>query len=71
MVIVAVRRVVPGFASTLKPTLPFPLPEAPDVMWNQLESEVAVHAHPAAAVTVALPDPMAAGIVLVIGNPTV
>jgi hypothetical protein len=54
MVAVPVRA-APVFAATLKPTGPFPVPVAPDVMAIHVALLVAVHAQPAPAVTVTVP----------------
>jgi hypothetical protein len=50
-VIVPARGVVVVFAATLKVTVPLPDPLAPLVTLIQLAPLVAVHAHPAPAVT--------------------
>src|SRR4029453_12146853 len=44
-----------GFAATLKPTEPLPVPVAPDVIVIQPPEDVAVQLHPASAVTLKLP----------------
>jgi hypothetical protein len=50
------------FAAAENPTVPLPDPDAPDVIVSQLVLlELAVHAHPAGAVTPTLPVPPAAG----------
>jgi hypothetical protein len=48
-------RAAPVFAATLKPTDPFPVPVAPDVMVMNAALLVAVHAQPAPAVTATVP----------------
>lgn len=48
-------RAAPVFAATLKPTGPFPVPLAPDVMVIHGAWLAAVHAQPAPAVTVTVP----------------
>ena len=48
-------RAAPVFAPTLKPTGPFPVPLAPDVMVIHVALLVAVQAQPAPAVTVTVP----------------
>jgi len=53
-------RAAPVFATTLKPTGPFPVPLAPDVMAIHESLLVAVHAQPAPAVTVTVPVEAAA-----------
>jgi hypothetical protein len=55
-----VRLVVAVFALKLNPTVPVPEPEAPDVRLIQPLLLAAVHAHPAAVVTVLLPEPAVA-----------
>jgi hypothetical protein len=60
IVSVPVRGLVVGFAATLYVTDPFPLPVAPALMVIQATLLVAVHAQPAAAVTVTVPLPPAA-----------
>jgi hypothetical protein len=50
------------FAAAENPTVPLPDPDAPEVTVSQLALlELAVHAHPAGAVTPTLPVPPAAG----------
>ena len=51
---VPVRGDVAVLAAMAKPTVPFPLPLAPDVMLSQEALLVAVHVHPVAAVTLLL-----------------
>ena len=54
-------RADPGFAAAVKVTDPLPLPDAPLVMLSHDALLVAVHAHPAGAVTpIAVPSPPAA-----------
>ena len=54
-------RCLPLFADTLKVTLPLPVPLAADVTTIQASSLLAVHEHPAVAVTVTTgPFPAAA-----------
>lgn len=48
-------RDAPVFAATLKPTFPFPVPVAPDVMVIHGALLLAVHAQPPPAVTVTIP----------------
>ena len=60
IVTVAVRELLNVFADALKPTEPFPLPDAPDVMVSQLALLVAVQVQPVPAVTLTLLDPPAA-----------
>jgi hypothetical protein len=48
-------RAPPVFAATLKPTAPFAVPVAPDVIAIHASLLVAVHAQPAPAVTVTVP----------------
>jgi hypothetical protein len=53
-------RAPPVFAATLIATVPLPVPLAPEVIDNQEAFVVAVHVHPAAAVTAigpAVPPP--------------
>jgi hypothetical protein len=53
-------RIPPVFAATLIATVPLPVPLAPPVIDNQDALVVAVHVHPAAAVTAigpAVPPP--------------
>ena len=50
-----------GLAATVNDTDPVPLPVAPDVMLIQLSLLTADHEQPAAALTVRLPFPPAAG----------
>ena len=53
-------RAPPMFAATLIATVPLPVPLAPEVIDNQDALVVAVHVHPAAAVTAigpAVPPP--------------
>ena len=61
IVSVPVRGVVTVFAATLNDALPGPVPVAPAVTVIHVSLLTAVHPHPAAAVTVALPVPPAAG----------
>ena len=60
IVSVPVRPVNAAFAATLKPTLPDPFPDPPEVTVIHAALLVAFHVHPAAAVTVLLPVPPAA-----------
>jgi hypothetical protein len=53
------------FAATVKLTLPFPDPLAPDVIVMKLAELVAVHVHPVPAVTGIVVLPPAAGTVAV------
>ena len=53
---VPVRGDVAVLAAMAKPTVPFPLPLAPDVMLSQEALLVAVHVHPVAVVTLLLPE---------------
>ena len=46
----------PGFAPTLKPTEPFPVPLAPDVTVIHIALLVAVHVQLPAVVTLTLPE---------------
>jgi hypothetical protein len=46
----------PGFAATLKPTEPFPVPLAPDVTVIHIALLVAVHVQLPAVVTLTLPE---------------
>ena len=55
-------RAPPVFAAALNPIDPLPLPEAADVIVNHAAFDVAVHAHPFAAVIVTVPVPPLAGI---------
>jgi len=48
-------RALPVFAAMLRPTDPFPVPVAPDVMAIHASLLVAVHAQPVLAVTVTVP----------------
>jgi hypothetical protein len=56
-VTVPVRGDAFGFAATEYATGPFPLPDAPGATVIQAALLVAVHVHPAAAVTLTLPEP--------------
>jgi hypothetical protein len=59
---VPLRGDVVVFAAAENPTVPLPDPDAPDVTVSQLVLlELAVHAHPAGAVTPTLPVPPDAG----------
>ena len=60
MVSVALRGAVDVFAATLKPTVPDPDPDAPDVTVIQEALLVAFHTHPPAVATVLVPVPPAA-----------
>jgi hypothetical protein len=55
IVSVPVREDVAVFAATLYPTVPLPLPLAPELMVSQVTLLVAVHAQPAATVTLTVP----------------
>ena len=56
-------RAAPGFDAIVKPTVPLPVPFAPDVMVIQASGVVAVHPQPFAAVTaMVVPAPPAAAI---------
>ena len=55
MVIVAVRAVARVFCAAVKATVPFPLPEAPDVIVNQPALLMAVHEQPGVVVTAIVP----------------
>jgi hypothetical protein len=59
-VIVPERVLVAVFASTVKETVPLPLPVVPESL-IQLAAVDAVHMHPAPAMTLNDPDPPAAG----------
>jgi len=48
---------VPVFGSTFNVTVPFPLPELPNVIWTQAAALVAVQAQPMPAVIPTLPVP--------------
>jgi hypothetical protein len=61
IVIVPLREEVPGFACTVKPTAPLPLPAPPDVTVIHEAFDCALQAHPAGATTPVLVDPPAAG----------
>ena len=50
-------RAAPAFGSTVKATVPLPLPVAPDVIARKVALLVAVHAHPVAVVTGTDPVP--------------
>jgi hypothetical protein len=60
MVSVPLRVLVVAFAATLKPTVPEPDPDAPEVIVIHGAPLVAFHTQPADAVTVLLPVPPAA-----------
>ena len=62
IVSVPVRLVVPVFAATANATVPEPDPDAPDVIVIHDALLIAVHAQPAATVTVLLPVPPEAAI---------
>ena len=55
-------------AATLKPTVPFPVPDAPDVTVIQLAFDVAVHVQLDPVVTVTLPDPPLFGTLWLVGE---
>ena len=55
-VTVAVRDEDEVLAANVKPTVPFPDPDAPEVMVIQEALPVAVHVHPSGAVTLTLPE---------------
>jgi hypothetical protein len=54
-VIVPERVTVLVFRAAVKATVPFPLPDAPDVMTNQATLLIAVHEQPGAVVTPMVP----------------
>lgn len=61
MAIVSVPdRAAPVLAATLKPTVPLPVPAAPDVTESQVALLTAVHAHAAVVVRFTVPVPAAA-----------
>jgi hypothetical protein len=60
IVSVPTRLLVAVLAEKENPTVPLPDPEDPDVRVIQEALLAEVHAHPAAAVTVLLPEPAAA-----------
>jgi hypothetical protein len=60
-IVIVPARSMPVFAATLKPTVPLPLPEAPDVTIIHDEPLTAVHAHAAVVVTVTVPVLTVAG----------
>jgi hypothetical protein len=64
---VPVREVVAVLAVALMPTVPLPLPLAPDVTLNHVSLLAAVHAHPVPAVTLTVPVPPAAVIAWLVG----
>jgi hypothetical protein len=66
--IVPVRDDEPAFASTLKPTLPLPVPLAPLVMLIQFTVLDADHAHEAVVVTAMVPLPPPAAMVWLVGE---
>jgi hypothetical protein len=66
MVMVPLRVVVFGFVWKLYPTVPLPLPEAPEVMVIQEAFEVADQAHPPGAKTLTEPDPAVAGTLVLV-----
>jgi hypothetical protein len=55
-------RAAPVFGRTLKPTEPFPVPFAPDVIVSHDALLVAVHAHPVVVVTATVPAPPVAAV---------
>ena len=57
MVMLPCRVPEPGFAATLKSTLPFPCPEAGETKVIQLASAAAFQAHSCCVVTVTVPVP--------------
>jgi hypothetical protein len=57
IVSVPTRVVAVGLAATVKVTVPFPDPDAPPVTAIHVTLLAAVHAHPAAVVTVLVPLP--------------
>src|SRR5690349_8817248 len=64
------ERATPVLAEAVTPTVPFPLPLAPDAIVSHGVLLEAVHAQPAPAVTLTFDDPPAAGIVRLAGaNP--
>jgi hypothetical protein len=64
---VPLREVVAVFAAALIPTVPLPLPLAPEATLNHVALLAAVHAQPAPAVTLTLPVPPAAVIAWLVG----
>jgi len=54
-------RKAPEFAAALNPTVPLPLPEAPDVTVSHGTLLLAVHVHPVAVITPTEPVAPAAG----------
>lgn len=68
MVSVPLRLVVPVLAATLKVTVPPPVPAAPAVTVIHAALLTAVHAQPAAALTVVLAVPPAAGTDWLVGE---
>jgi hypothetical protein len=64
---VPLREVVAVFAAALIPTVPLPLPLAPEVTLSHVSLLAAVHAQPAPAVTPTLPVPPAAVIAWLVG----
>ena len=60
MVMVPVRGVVLLFASTWKPTVPLPIPDAPEVTVIHWSDVAATQTHPLVAVTSTLDEPAAA-----------
>ena len=61
------RDEVPKLAATLAVIVPFPVPDAPETTVIQGTDGIAVHEHPAPALTETLADPPAAGIASVAG----
>jgi hypothetical protein len=66
-VIVPVREAVAVFAATVKTTVPFPEPLAPELIVIHAAPLAAVHAHPVPAVTLRLLGPPAAAAASVVG----
>ena len=58
-VIVALRGVIAGLMATEKLTVPFPVPDAPEVTVTKAALLIAVHGQVAVVVTVMLPVPPA------------
>ena len=52
---------MPVFAAALNPTVPVPVPVAPDVMLSHGALLTAVHAHALVVVTVTVPVPPSTG----------
>ena len=67
IVIVPLRGVVAVFAAALIPTVPLPLPLAPDVTLNHVSLLTAAHGQPVPAVMLTVPVPPAAVIAWLVG----